>query len=138
MSLYDYSKYAEKIETAEAGILLQPNSEELIRFIGLRPIVSNKYDPPRDYLVLKFDFPQQPLAYEAEYLLIAPSSYDYLDAKELNDACVNMRNIAQALGINLSKPVNWEEHIGKECSAKIKPVPSDGNFRPKHSIVKFI
>ena len=143
MSLVDYSEYATAIETAETGKILPDRTECIIRLIGKREGTSEKTTDSgdtlnRDYIILTFDVPEEPLAYNIDHFMWAPSTYRVLDAKDLNSAQYSMRCLAQALGIDLSRPFAWEDHFGKECSAMLGIKKGQGDFQDRNSIRKFI
>lgn len=139
MSLYDFSQYESAINEAESGKILPDNTEVVIRFIGTREGTSTKTGENRDYLILRFDVPEEPAVFDIEYFLWAPSAYPSLDPKQLNSAQVSARNVAKALGLDLTRPINWEDHIGKETCALIGvDVDKTGDFRDKNRIKRFV
>jgi len=114
MALTDYSQLESEINSAEAPQVIPKGTEVKARIIGHRDGISEKddYDGCKWHSV-SFDVPDIPNAKEFNDFMWELDK-DKLPAKAFTRELFHFQTFAAAFGIDLTRPFDWDDLVGKE------------------------
>jgi len=134
--LTDYSDLEKEIKDAPEPKVLPKGSEVKARIIAVRSGISDKngatwYQPV-------FDVPKDPMVIEFNDFIWDLADRDKIDEKQFARNLNRFRMFALAIGLDFSKPFDWEEDLlGKEGWVILGIQKSD-EYGDKNTVSKYL
>jgi hypothetical protein len=135
MSLSDYSDLEKEIAEAPDAKVLPKGSEVKVRIIAVRTGVSNKNEA-RWYQPV-FDVPADPMVTEFNDFIWDLADGRKLDEKQRVRNMNRFKNFAASVGLDYSKPFDWEQLVGMEGWV-ITGYKDDPEYGPKNTVSKYV
>uniref|UniRef100_A0A6M3LIL6 Uncharacterized protein n=2 Tax=viral metagenome TaxID=1070528 RepID=A0A6M3LIL6_9ZZZZ len=138
MALTDYSDLEKEILNAPEPKVLPAGSEVKARIIAIRSGVSDKNDVNWKQPV--FDVPADPMVIEFNDFFWDLADRDKLDPKSVQRGIYKFGQLVKCFGIDISRPIDWEQFIGLEgwviLGVKKSDEYGDGNTVKKYIVKK--
>ena len=135
MSLLDLTGIIDEINDAEEPTYLEKGTEANLRIVSVRTGTSDKNGC--DWFSPMYEVMDHPLAMEFNSFLWAPDK-DKLTPKQYARALYDIKVFAKAFGIDLSKPIDYEDDLPGNTGWAILGVQKDEEYGDRNTIGKFI
>lgn len=137
MSLADYSDLEKEIASAPEPKTLPRGAEVKIRIVGVRSGISDKNDCIWYQPI--FDVPDDPMVSEFnDFLWDLIDARSKLDEKQKARNMNRFKNFAAAMGLDYSKPFNWEDDLVGLTGYVIVGVKKSDEYGDQNTVSKYV
>lgn len=135
MSLVDYSDIQGDIQDAPEPKVLDAGTEVKVRIIGARTGVSDKNDC--SWFMPTYDVPDEPMVKEFNDFFW-DLDREKLTDKEYQRALYKFKIFAAALGIDYSRPLDWEDDLPGHEGWLIVGIKKSEEYGEQNTVRKYV